>query len=543
MRHHYHSFADKDVEHYSEDNQPLYQDLSEPLSLSTNVLHSADKHGLNSPRTADYDDHLQHHDLAKKHANYNMHESYNGHEKQSYSYHYIDSTSSKNLFLSKYMPCWKNKVHSKLAIVCWTILGTVIAFTIMVLLARNSMWYCLGHHASQFQNTVVLISIDGFRPDYLDRGLTPNLNKIASSGVRAKYMQPSFPSVTFSNHYTIATGLYPESHGIVGNIFYDPVRNDTFSYTDPLNNGDGYWWKKGEPIWVTAGRQGKISATCMWPGSEAEIRGYRPNHWVKFSPNITDDQKLSTVMKWIDLPQKKRPLFISLYFQDVDHAGHMFGTHSKEVNNSLIQIDTTMGKFFAMLQDRNIENAINLVIVSDHGMANTFPDQIVYLDDFVDFSTSRVIVDGPIINIYPPPDQLDSISDALAKGARQNGHFQSYVRSQIPSEYNYNATDRIGEIIVVPEIGWMVVPESNNSTSQPVWIPKGMHGYNNSLPDMRALFIGHGSAFKSTLTHRITDPFENIQVYQLLTKIMGLKPAQNNGTTEWLTEFSNRWLK
>ncbi|KAJ1334784.1 hypothetical protein BSLG_007939 [Batrachochytrium salamandrivorans] len=393
-----------------------------------------------------------------------------------------------------------------------------------------------------FRQTVVLISLDGFRPDYLNRGLTPNLNAIAKNGIQAAYMQPSFPSVTFPNHYSIVTGLYPESHGLVGNVFHDPVRNSTFSYSDPAKNADGYWWKGGEPIWATAVLQGKLSATCFWPGSEAEIRGVRPTHWRKFNWSMTSDEKIEQALEWIDLPQQERPLFISLYFAEIDSAGHTYGVYSKEVNAALQKIDHAIGELFSKLQKRRIENLINLVIVSDHGMADSSEDRVIYLGDDVDFSFSQVLADGPLLRIYPEKD-IELVSQSIARASMLKGHYHSYNWFQVPPAYHYNTTRNIGEILIVPDNGWLVSTERSNRSQNYVAIPKGMHGYNNSLEDMRALFIAHGGAFKSSIDgNSTTEPFENIQVYQLLTKIMDLHPAPNNGSEKWLTEFSDKWL-
>ncbi|KAH9266853.1 hypothetical protein BASA84_000915 [Batrachochytrium salamandrivorans] len=206
-----------------------------------------------------------------------------------------------------------------------------------------------------FRQTVVLISLDGFRPDYLNRGLTPNLNAIAKNGIQAAYMQPSFPSVTFPNHYSIVTGLYPESHGLVD--------------------------------WATA-----------------VLQGCPTTHWRKFNWSMTSDEKIEQALEWIDLPQQERPLFISLYFAEIDSAGHTYGVYSKEVNAALQKIDHAIGELFLKLQKRRIENLINLVIVSDHGMADSSEDRVIYLGDDVDFSFSQVLADGPLLRIYPEKD-------------------------------------------------------------------------------------------------------------------------------------------
>ena len=228
---------------------------------------------------------------------------------------------------------------------------------------------------------LILISLDGTRPEYLDRGLTPNLSKLASGGVFHRIV-PSFPSVTFPNHYSLVTGLYPESHGIVGNSFYDPSLNETFHYSSPVNNGESKWWSQAEPIWITARRQGLISATCFWPGSEAEHGGLRPNYWKQFQ-FVGIEQELQWILEWIDQPAQLAPDIVTLYIPHIDAAGHSFGPDSKEVNDTLVMVDSRIGDLVSALQSRNLYEATNFIVVSDRML------QVLINIDFYDtFSLS-----------------------------------------------------------------------------------------------------------------------------------------------------------
>ncbi|KAL2914360.1 hypothetical protein HK105_206132 [Polyrhizophydium stewartii] len=394
------------------------------------------------------------------------------------------------------------------------------------------------------RRTVLLVSLDGFRADYLERGLTPNIKRIADGGVRAEYLKPSFPSVTFPNHYTLVTGLYPESHGVVGNVYFDPERNESFSYADPRKNGDGFWWDGGEPIWVTAERQGKVAATCMWPGSEAPIRGIRPTFWLRYNGSLTIDDKINHVLAWLDLPAKQRPSFLSLYIPEVDGAGHTGGPFSSEVAAALRFVDDAIGRLFEQLRHRGIADTINIVIVSDHGMEETSRDRVVFLDDYIDVAETFNFGNGPIWSIYPSGD-VDTTFEQLSSGARKHGHFEVYRRAQMPEEFHFRLSPRIAPIILVPEIGWSVVESRVGYDSAHPPFPRGMHGYNNSDESMRALFVAHGGAFRQTLGETSVVPaFPNVELHQLLATLMGIRPAAHqNGTEDWLCAFSRKWLR
>jgi predicted AlkP superfamily pyrophosphatase or phosphodiesterase len=232
---------------------------------------------------------------------------------------------------------------------------------------------------SSFGPTVILVSLDGFRTEYLSRGFTPVLTSLASKGISAKYMRPVFPSLTFPNHYTIVTGLYPESHGIVANIFHDPKLNDTFVYIDSVKNAESKWWG-GEPLWVTARKQGLISATMMWPGSEAAIQNVRPNYYVKYNGSMSLEERIDGVLGWLDLRKSRRPNFITLYASDVDSKGHTDGPYSKAVNTSLSLVDSMIGRLISGLESRGIQDAVDLIIVSDHGTKLIFLKNVYNLN-------------------------------------------------------------------------------------------------------------------------------------------------------------------
>lgn len=369
-------------------------------------------------------------------------------------------------------------------------------------------------------STVILISIDGFRHDYLDKAVAPNLQRLAQNGVRALGMIPAFPSKTFPNHYTIVTGLYPEHHGIVSNTMYDPERNARFRISDRAAVEDSRWWG-GEPLWVTAQQQGKISATYFWVGSEAEILGVRPAYWKRYEHNTPNSARVAQVLAWLDLPQPQRPRLITLYFSSIDDVGHEFGPDSPELIQAVGELDAVIGELVRGLEARDIFDRVNLIIVSDHGMAATSAERVIYLDDYLDLQQVDVIDWTPVLALLPRPGQEEAVYQKL-KGAHP--HLQVYRKAEIPERFHYGRHPRIMPIIGLADEGWTISTRSGRRGPR-----GGDHGYDNLLPSMRATFIAHGPAFKAKL--RVA-PFQNIHVYNLVCEILRLRPAPNDGSLD-----------
>ncbi|KAJ3217235.1 hypothetical protein HDU67_008257 [Dinochytrium kinnereticum] len=373
------------------------------------------------------------------------------------------------------------------------ILGTTIALAI--LLSKKPLPIDNGPVNNGTYPTVILISLDGFRADYFDRGLSPALASLAYSGVHAEYLKPSFPSITFPNHYTLVTGLYPESHGIVANVFFDPTLNDTFVYVDGEKNGQSKWWG-GEPLWVTAIKQGRMSATCMWPGSEAPIQNIRPNYWLKYDGKMTLEARANQILKWLDLPLRERPSFLTLYAPDVDSAGHTFGPNSKAVNDSIVAVDRMVGQIMAGIATRNMTNSVNIVVVSDHGMAEGNTNWI-FLDDYVSYDSIHV-VNNLVVHIYPKEDQdSEKIYAALKEASLKSGHWDIWKREEVPSYFHYSNNNRIAPFVALPQKNWGLAMRKEYESRPPSPV-RGLHGYNNSDVEMRAIFLASGPAFRQT---------------------------------------------
>ena len=261
------------------------------------------------------------------------------------------------------------------------------------------------------RNMLLLISLDGCRPEYLKRGLTPTLTALGEKGVMGD-MLPAFPSVTFTNHYTLVTGLYPESHGILGNEFKDTERNESFIYFNPNSSRKSQWWG-GEPIWVTAVKQGFKAATLFWPGSEAVIKSTRPTYWEPYNSSVTLPEKIEHILKWIDLPRAQRPLFMALYIPNIDQIGHKYGPDSPELNATLQYVDFALGQLMKGLQKRALKEKMNTIIVSDH--------KSIPLYKWVDPSFD-LFENGPVWYLYPPPQQgkLNSPSYILVESLKSS---------------------------------------------------------------------------------------------------------------------------
>ncbi|KAJ9155275.1 Type I phosphodiesterase/nucleotide pyrophosphatase [Pleurostoma richardsiae] len=437
----------------------------------------------------------------------------------------------------------------------WLLIHTMIAiaFTILVLLAwklsikkraaLKTQQY-VSNGTALFAPTTLIISLDGFRADFLKRGLTPRLNAFIKEGVSPLYMLPAFPSVTFPNHYTLATGLHPESHGVVGNSFWDPELQAEFFYTDPSRSMDPKWWK-GEPFWVTAERQGIRAAVHMWPGSEAHIAGVEPSFLDTFNGKEKLSNKVNRIFEFLDKPGMEdpkanvadmRPQLIAAYVPNVDADGHKYGPNSTEIRATIQDADTMLDDIFKGLELRNLTNIVNVIVVSDHGMATTDVSRLMQLEDLVDTSKIAHIDGWPLYGLRPKdPNDLQGLYDGLAEKAKSNPNFEVYLRDvNMPERYHFSHNDRIAPLWIIPKTGWAIVKKDDFDIEEAkakgfVYHPRGLHGYDHEHPLMRAIFIARGPAFPHDPNSEMA-VFQNIEVYNILCDSVGLKPMPNNGT-------------
>jgi len=358
---------------------------------------------------------------------------------------------------------------------------------------------------------LILISADGFRYDYIQKYKAVNLQQLSSQGVKASSMKPSYPSVTFPNHYTVATGMYPSHHGIVYNQFYDRSRKQTYNMGDRKAVEDGTWYG-GIPLWVLAEQQGMLSASYHFVGTEAPIKNTYPTYWYKFSENTNIDKRIATLVNWLKLPEENRPHLITFYFSDADHAGHEFGPESDQTKDAVQFIDQSIGKLTKAVAALGLP--VNFIFVSDHGMATVDTVNRVDLSQKIDTANFIVKGGGSCLHLYAKKTRgIKTAYEQLKSSAKE---YDVYLKDSIPSKWNYNTGDdlmqRIGDILIVPHF-----PLTLNPTGKHI-IP-GAHGFDTDNMLMHASFFAWGPAFKNGIK---IPSFENVHVYPMICKILGL---------------------
>lgn len=354
----------------------------------------------------------------------------------------------------------------------------------------------------------ILVSIDGFRADYLSRGVTPNLSALAASGISAA-MRPSFPSITFPNHWTLVTGLRPDRNGVVGNKMEDPEKPGVL-FT--MANDDPFWWTEAEPLWITAERAGVRTGTMFWPGANVDWKGTRPHDWQQFNGAVNDRQRVDTIIDWLRRPADNRPAFLTLYFDEVDHAGHEFGPDDPHTTEAIEAVDQAIGRLRAGLAE--LGQPANLVIVADHGMAGLSADRIIPLYRTPGFADMHVVTDGPYAGIDPLPGKDGAVARALLK---PTPHMQCWRKADIPARLHYGHNRRVPAFICLAEVGWWIQAMAPHP-DHPFKLG-GAHGYDNDAPEMRALFIATGPAIRPL--GRL-ESFDNVDVAPLLRDLIGL---------------------
>ena len=392
---------------------------------------------------------------------------------------------------------------------------TIVVFLVAILLAFAGR----PAGAATPQTPLLLLSIDGFRPDYLERGVTPTLNAVAAEGVRAVAMRPSFPVNTFPNHYTLVTGLRPDRHGITDNNLFDDARPGVkFSMGARDQVGDRFWWDEGLPIWVSAEQAGMRTAPMFWPGSEAAVRGVRPWRYMAYDARMTDPQRVDQILAWLDLPVAERPVFMTLYFETIDTTGHHEGPDSPALNAALGEVDAAVARLVEGLKARGLYDHINIVIVSDHGMAPTSPDRQIALDELFGADSFRWVTLGSMAGLVP----TDAEAEKRIVGEHPN--VTCWRKGELPARFAYGTNPRIPPVICLARTGWTLTTRQRLTERPPM--PGGAHSYDPDEPLMQANFIAHGPAFRRGV---VLPRFDNVSVYPLLAKLLGLTPAPNDG--------------
>lgn len=390
-----------------------------------------------------------------------------------------------------------------------------------------------------YHPTTIMVLLDGFHPHYISEKTTPHLHKMMNEDFGAPYMTPLFPLLTFPNHWTLVTGLYPAEHGIVGNTFWDPKLKLQFINTNPKFGLDPRFWQGGEPIWTTAFKQGVKSAIHMWPGSEVPLVGDRgPSFIDKYNGKEPLDAKVSRLMVWLDMDIESRPELVLAYVPTIDQIGHKFGISGANLTAALASVDGFVGLLQSELAARNLDRIVNLVVVSDHGMAPTSNDRLLFLDDVVDMSKIEHIDGWPLFGLRPHAQySVEEVYDEIKASLGDNPNYRLYLLDQFPPEWHFGGTHqhsfdyRLAPVWLVPEVGYSITTRKQYEDNNNDYYPKGVHGYNNTELLMRAIFLGQGPYFRTKLdSEKKVQPFANVDVYNLICESLNLVPGPNNGT-------------
>lgn len=381
---------------------------------------------------------------------------------------------------------------------------------------------CAQSAAPAASPIVILVSIDGWRWDYLDRYDAPTVKALAANGVRAEGLIPQFPSKTFPNHYTLVTGLRLASHGVVSNNMRDPEIPGEFTLSNRAVQRDPRWWG-GEPIWNTAERQGRIAAPMFWPGSDVEINGRHATYWMPFDDALPHADRVATILGWLRQPEPQRPNFLTLYYSVVDTAGHRFGPESDEVGAAVADVDRSLGELVDGVGRAGLSDRVNYVVVSDHGMAALSVDRTIVLDDLIDLDAVDVIDWTPVLGVSPKDGNTERLYAMLKD---QHPRMAVYRRGEVPAEYGLAGHPRLGDVIGIADEGWNITSKRDVTRWDHDRSPAGTHGYDGRLRSMHGLFVASGPRLRSGL---VVAPFENIHVYELMCAVLGIAPARNDG--------------
>ena len=384
---------------------------------------------------------------------------------------------------------------------------------------------------SERPTPLLLISIDAFRPDYLDRDLTPTLTAIARDGVRARWMEPSFPSQTFPNHYTLVTGKWPDHHGIVNNTMTDSnIPGVRFSSSNRDAVGDPRWWSQADPLWVTAHNAGLRTATLFWPGSEAPNRGIRPDDWLPYDKKLSGIERVDKVLDWLRRPASTRPDFTTLYLDTIDITGHDFGPDSSQMNDALRNVDALLARLFAGIRESGMDGQINIVVLSDHGMAEVAPDHVIVLDEVVPADAIERPITGVLTGITPKRGREAAVTQSLLTSEQA---WKCWRKADVPARFHYGRNARVPPLVCLADEGWTTT--TRDWLAKGNQVKRGAHGYDPELVSMRATFIATGPAFARG---RVIAPFENVDVYPMLARLLGLTPQPGDGATDLLERVS-----
>ena len=369
---------------------------------------------------------------------------------------------------------------------------------------------------------LLLVSIDGLRADALGRGDTPNLDRLAAEGVRATKMRPSYPVLTFPNHYTLVTGLRPDHHGIVHNSMQDADLG-RFVVADKEAGRVPGWWQ-GVPLWTSAERAGIAAGVWAWPGVTAPRDGVLPRYWHDFDATIPLDDRMDQVARWMTAPDGPRAGLVALYLENVDGAGHDHGPHATQTHAAIRAVDAAIGRLLAHLDQAGLAGRVNVVVVSDHGMADVPEGHYLAVEDMASMEEAEVVSIGQVIGLVPRAGH-EAVVTARLVG--RHAHYQCWRKSGIPERLHYGQHPRVPPLVCQMDEGWNALPRTTLQKRAAAGTQDhGAHGYDPDSPTMGAVFIAQGPAFRNGV---VLAPFDNVDVYPLLAHLLGIAPQPNDG--------------
>jgi ectonucleotide pyrophosphatase/phosphodiesterase family protein 5 len=369
---------------------------------------------------------------------------------------------------------------------------------------------------AQQKQCTILISFDGFRWDYLDRHLTPTIDSLWRQGVRASSLEPVYPSKTFPNHLAIVTGMYPEHHGIIQNDFWDRPAGRRYKISDTVEVRDSRWYR-GEAIWETAKKNGKVSASYFWPGSEISQDDRHPDYFERYNQNRPYTERVNGVLRWLSLPVGKRPDIITLYFDATDTQGHRYGPDSPEVNAAIAQLDSMIALLIGGLDRLKQIDSTNIILVSDHGMTGIDVSRTIVIDEVLAGEKYTTQWNGPTMLLESRNGRDREIADILKKKLK---HASVYLKNEVPEYFHFSKNEHITPVIISADLGWSLAP-SAVSAKDSVAYGKGNHGYDSREKDMHGYFVASGPAFKKSAK---VGTLKNIDIYPLICHLLNIAP-------------------
>lgn len=407
-----------------------------------------------------------------------------------------------------------------------TTLRLVLTALTMILSACTSNHQEVQTSENNAKPLIVLISIDGFKPEYLNRNYSPTLKGLAEKGSLAKGLISSFPSVTFPNHYSIVTGLYPDHHGIVHNTMYDAHIQEVFKLSSREAVTNPAWWSDAKPIWVSVIEQNKRASTLFWPGTETKIQGIQPNDWLNYDHNMSSTARVEQLLNWLTKANPIRADFATLYFSEVDSAGHTYGPNSSQVNQSIANVDKAISQFREGLKKIGLEQKTTFIIVSDHGMSEVPSNHWIEISKTLnDLPEIKYEWTGPVAGINLDEQYVGTALNRL----KTIPHLECWKKSEIPTKFHFGTHRRIPKIVCLAENHYVITDK------KPLITYPGHHGFDPMVQDMHGLFIASGYRIRQTNL----DYFENVDIYPLMAKLLNIHPEKNDGSDHLIKKLIN----